>query len=146
MATKSKRPRRRQRRRNAPQTPPAQAEQTQAPPAAPAEQQPVASPPPGPVEQEPVESPPVEPGRPASVIRKGIYLSALIYVEGDLPAPDDFISPATNALKSVLGEALKDEHDGLSMTLKKVEVRNDIEQDDEEEEAKGEEQEEKFQF
>jgi hypothetical protein len=91
-----------------------------------------------------VDAAPSEQGKPANVIRKGIYLSALIYVEGDMPAPDDFISPATNALKSVLAEALKGEHDGLGMTLKKVEVRNDVEQEDEEAEGGG--QEEKFQF
>jgi hypothetical protein len=91
-----------------------------------------------------VEAAPTEQPKPANVIRKGIYLSALIYVEGDMPAPDDFISSATNALKSVLDEALKGEHDGLSMTLKKVEVRNDVEQEDEE--GKDSSGEEKFQF
>ena len=117
MATRSKQPRSKSSR--ADQTPPQQ-EQTQAPTAAPAAQT-----------------------KPANVIRKGIYLSALIYVEGDLPAADDFIAPATNALKSVLDEALKGEHGGLSMTLKKVEVRNDVEQDDEVGEKR---EEEKFQF
>ena len=138
MATRSKRSRRRRRRPNARQTPPTQPEQTQAPAtatAAPAEQAPVESPPP----------PPAEPAKPDNVIRKGIYLSALIYVEGDMPAPDDFISPTTKALTSVLDHALKGEHDGLSMTLKKVEVRNDIEQGDEEE-ANDSGKEEKFQF
>lgn len=91
-------------------------------------------------EPAPAEEPEAKP-----TIRKGIYLSALIYVEGDMPAPDDFIGPATNALKPVLEQALKGEHDGLSMALKKVEVRNDVEQ--EAEEGEGEEQpEEKFQF
>ena len=127
MATKSKHPRRKWRRPGAQPTP--QPEQAQAPAAAPAE-------------QAPVESAPAEQAKPSNVIRKGIYLSALIYVEGDMPAPEDFISPTTNALKSVLEDALKGEHDGLSMTLKKVEVRNDVEQDEEDE---GEVQE-KFQF
>jgi hypothetical protein len=71
-------------------------------------------------------------------------LSALIYIEGDMPAPDDFISPTTKALKSVMEQALEGEHGGLSMTLKKVEVQNDVEQDDEEAEDSGKE--EKFQF
>src|SRR4028118_844803 len=58
----------------------------------------------------------------SNTIRKGIYLSALIYIEGAMPAPDDFITPTTTALKSVLSDALKGEHDGLTMTLKKVEI------------------------
>ncbi|HVF98268.1 MAG TPA: hypothetical protein VND68_00385 [Chloroflexia bacterium] len=122
MATKNKHPRRKWRRPDAQAKPPPEREQAQAPAAAPAEQ-----------------------AQPSNVIRKGIYLSALVYLEGDMPAPDDFISPATKALKSALEEALKGEHDGLSMTLKKVEVRNDIEQDEEEEEE-GDGKEEKFQF
>ena len=128
MATKNKHPRRKWRRPGTEPTQPTQPEQAQAPAAA---------------EQEQVEAAPASEAKPSNVIRKGIYLSALIYVEGDMPAPDDFISPATKVLKSVLEDALKGEHDGLSMTLKKVEVRNDIEQD---EEAEGDGQEEKFQF
>lgn len=120
MATKSKHRRRKWRRPDAQPQPSAEQEQAQAPAAEPAEQ-----------------------AQPSNVIRKGIYLSALVYLEGDMPAPDDFISPAKKALKSVLEEALKGEHDGLSMTLKKVVVRNDIEQDEEEE---GDGEEEKFQF
>jgi hypothetical protein len=79
-----------------------------------------------------VEEPPV--------IRKGIYLSALIYVEGDQAAPDDFSALSTSTLKEALTEALMTERDGLSMKLKKVEVRNDVEVEDE---AEGSE---KFQF
>ncbi|HEY0072106.1 MAG TPA: hypothetical protein VGE04_19260 [Chloroflexia bacterium] len=133
MAIRSKHPRPKWRRPDADDTPPAQQEQAQAPAT-------------GPAEQKPVEAAPAEQPKPANVIRKGIYLSALIYVEGDVPAPDDFISPATNALKSVLAEALKGEHDGLGMTLKKVEVRNDVEQEDEEAEGGGQGGQEKFQF
>ena len=128
MATKSKHPRRKWRRPGAQPTPPPQQEQEQAPTAA---------------EQEHVDAAPASEAKPSNVIRKGIYLSALVYVEGDMPAPEDFISPTTKALKSVLEGALKGEHDGLSMTLKKVEVRNDVEQDEEDE---GEVREEKFQF
>lgn len=75
------------------------------------------------------------------VIRKAIYLSALIYVEGDQPAPEDFAKLALSALEGVLTGALEGEHDGLQMALRSVEVRNDIEED---EEDKAEEQ--KFQF
>ncbi len=132
MATRGK-PRRRKWRKSASEQPqPPKPEQEQAPPAPPAE-------------QKTAEPAPAEEAKPSNVIRKGIYLSALIYVEGDMPAPDDFISPTTKALKSVLDRALKGEHDGLSMTLKKVEVQNDVEQDDEEEANEGGE-EEKFQF
>ncbi len=131
MATKSKHPRRKWR-RPVEQPRPEHQEQAQA-------QAPDAEP----AEQKPGESAPAGQAKPTNVIRKGIYLSALVYVEGDMPAPDDFISPATKALESMLDEALKGEHDGLSMSLKKVEVRNDIEQEDDEE---GKGQEEKFQF
>jgi hypothetical protein len=131
MATRGK-PRRRKWRKSASEQPqPLKQEQEQALSAPPAEQK----------TEEPA---PAEEAKPANVIRKGIYLSALIYVEGDMPAPDDFISPTTKALKSVLDRALKGEHDGLSMTLKKVEVQNDVEQEDEEVEEG--DKEEKFQF
>ncbi|HYO50890.1 MAG TPA: hypothetical protein VEW94_13650 [Chloroflexia bacterium] len=75
-------------------------------------------------------------------IRKGIYLSALIYIEGDQPAPEDFAALTTSALKKRLASAFESEQDGLAMTLKKVEVVNDIEEED----AGDEFQEEKFQF
>src|SRR5437763_459394 len=63
----------------------------------------------------------------APTIRKGVYLSALVYVEGDMPAPQDFMSPATSALKEALSQAFKDNPGGFSMTLKKVEVQNNVE-------------------
>ena len=75
-------------------------------------------------------------------IRKGIYLSALIYIEGDQPAPEDFTALTTDALKKRLASAFEGEQDGLAMTLKKVEVVNDVE----EEHAEDKPQEEKFQF
>ncbi len=77
--------------------------------------------------------------QPAPTIRKGIYLSALIYIEGDQPAPEDFIALTTATLSRTLDQCLRGDHNGLSMALKRIEVRNDIEQD-------GEEQEERFQF
>ena len=78
--------------------------------------------------------------KPPPSIRKGIYLSALIYIEGDQPAPEDFAAWAKPALKQTLTAALEGNHNGLSMTLKKLEVQNDVEEDDE----NGDE--EKFQF
>jgi hypothetical protein len=75
-------------------------------------------------------------------IHKGVYLSALVYVEGDMPAPEDFTSTATSVLKEALGEASKSIPGGLSMSVKKVEVQNDVEQDDDNNQDK----EEKFQF
>jgi hypothetical protein len=76
-------------------------------------------------------------------IRKGIYLSALVYVEGDQAAFEDFTSTATSALKEALGETFKANPGSLSMTVKKVEVQNDVEQG---EDDSGDKEEEKFQF
>jgi len=73
------------------------------------------------------------------VIKKGIYLSALVYIEGEQAAPADFATTAMSALKEKLRAAFDGKGD-LEMTLKKVEVRNDIEEEDE---GEGEE---KFQF
>ncbi len=115
MATRSKTRRRKWRKTEAAPSPPAKEAKADAPP------------------EESAESKPTEEKKADKVIRKGIYLSALVYVEGEMPAPDDFMGPATKSLKSVLGEALKGEHSGLSMSLKKVVVRHDIEQDGEEE-------------
>lgn len=56
-------------------------------------------------------------------IRKGIYLSALVYIEGNQPAPEDFAAIASSVLKS----ALSSDHGDFSITLKKVEVQNNIE-------------------
>jgi len=74
-----------------------------------------------------------------ATIKKGIYLSALVYIEGEQAAPADFTTAATTALKEKLHAAFDAEGD-LRITLKKVEVRNDIEEKDEGE------REEKFQF
>src|SRR5215208_3857587 len=72
-------------------------------------------------------------------IKKGIYLSALIYVEGEQAAPADFDAVAIDALKKRLSRAIE-EGGELRMTVKKIEVKNDVE---EEEEKQGEG---KFQF
>ena len=77
---------------------------------------------PRPKEQEAEDSP--------ATIRKGIYLSALIYIEGDQAPASDFATPAKAALTNVLSKALKGKHGGLSMALKKIEVRNDVEDED----------------
>ncbi len=71
-------------------------------------------------------------------IKKGIYLSALIYIEGEQAAPADFDSTAIDALKKKLSTAFSIEGD-LRMTVKKIGVQNDVE----EEAGEGEE---KFQF
>ena len=78
-------------------------------------------------------------------IRKGIYLSALIFVEGEWPAARDFAGPAKSAVKGALSQAFEGAHDGLTIRLKELEVRNDVEEDGGEDagEPKGEE---KFQF
>jgi len=84
-------------------------------------------------------------------IRKGIYLSALIWVEGDWPAARDFMGPAKAAAKDALGRALEGEHDGLTLRLKGLEVRNDVEDDGDDGESESEaagkkEDKEKFEF
>jgi hypothetical protein len=61
-------------------------------------------------------------------IRKGIYLSALIYIEGEQAPAEDFSPVAKAALKDALGNA----PEGLSITLKKVEAKNDVEAEEEE--------------
>lgn len=76
-----------------------------------------------------------------TVIKKAIYLSALIYVEGEQAAPEDFAALTTAALKEKLKAALERDDSGLRMSLKKIEAQNDVEED----EAKGQ-GEEKFQF
>jgi hypothetical protein len=81
--------------------------------------------------------PPPPPGLPADYpregragIRKGIYLSALIYVEGERPPRADFTREAKAALKDALQDALANVDDDLSMTLKGITVQNNIEGDE----------------
>jgi hypothetical protein len=76
-------------------------------------------------------------------IRKGIYLSALIWVEGDWPAARDFAGPAKAAVRKAIEGAFEGEHDGLTLRLKKLEERTDIEENDGEGEQK---EEKKFEF
>jgi hypothetical protein len=76
-------------------------------------------------------------------IRKGIYLSALIWVEGDWPAARDFATPAKAAARDALENAFEGERDGLTLRLRKLEERTDVEEDYGEAET---EQEEKFEF
>lgn len=83
------------------------------------------------------------PATPKAVIRKGIYVSALVYIEGDMAPADNFANPATDALKAALNDALKGNRGNFTMTLKKVEVQNDVEQADD---AEGIPKEGKFQF
>jgi len=90
----------------------------------------------------PISDAPTPEEKSVPTIHKGVYLSALVYVEGDMPAPEDFTSTATSALKEALGEASKSIPGGLSMSVKKVEVQNDVEQ----EEGESGDKEEKFQF
>lgn len=62
-----------------------------------------------------------------ATIRKGVYLSALIYVEGDQAPADDFVAAA----KAALSEALSTKtSSGYTITLKKAQAQNDVEQDD----------------
>jgi hypothetical protein len=90
----------------------------------------------------------VDAGQPATdTIKKGVYLSALIYVEGNQPPAEDFNSLSISALKKNLNQFFATPHDGLTMTLKSVDVQNDVEADDGESgSAGGSKKEEKFQF
>jgi hypothetical protein len=72
-----------------------------------------------------------------ATIRKGVYLSALIYVEGDQAPAEDFNGLTTSTLKKILGDLFSTPHDGLTFALKVVNVKNNVEDEDLEE---------KFQF
>jgi hypothetical protein len=63
-------------------------------------------------------------------IRKGIYFSALIYVEGEQAPADNFDTPALEALRKALETVLKGEHGGLEMSLKRLQIENSVESDD----------------
>lgn len=56
-------------------------------------------------------------------MKKGIYLSALIYVEGMQAPADDFASFA----KSAVTGAVAGNHDGVTITLKNLHVENNVE-------------------
>ena len=66
-----------------------------------------------------------------STIRKGVYLSALIYVEGDQAPADDFNKLTTTTLKKALSACFAAPQDGLTMTLKSVNVKNNVEDEGE---------------
>ncbi len=86
--------------------------------------------------------PPPPPGLPASyprqgrpTIRKGVYLSALIYVEGDRPPAQDFTREAKAALQQALAAALGDTPDGLTMSLKRIKTQNNVEDEEPDDEG-----------
>jgi hypothetical protein len=86
-------------------------------------------------------------------MRKGIYLSALIYIEGDQAPAENFAALSKDALKRALDGCLTGSHNDLTMSLKQISVQNDIEDventDGGDEPAAGKEagkQEEKFEF
>ncbi|MGA7733084.1 MAG: hypothetical protein WCD37_17640 [Chloroflexia bacterium] len=84
-------------------------------------------------------------GRPT--IRKGIYLSALIYVEGDRPPAQNFTREAKNALRKILEEAFANASGDLTMTLKRIRVQNNVEDEEPNNpNANASTQEEKFDF
>jgi hypothetical protein len=82
-------------------------------------------------------------------MHKGVYLSALIYIEGYQPAQEDFAALATSALKKALGACLGDLQDKMTATLKSIDVRNNAEDEEDSGEHKsgaGTNKDEKFQF
>jgi hypothetical protein len=56
-------------------------------------------------------------------MKKGIYLAVLVYIEGMQAPANDFAALA----KSALADALSGEHNGLTFTLKKSHVENNVE-------------------
>jgi hypothetical protein len=54
-------------------------------------------------------------------------------VEGEQAPADDFNKLATSALKKELGDCFASAHDGLTMSLKSVNVKNNVQDEDLEE-------------
>jgi hypothetical protein len=75
-------------------------------------------------------STPSEPEDSPATIRKGIYLSTLIYVEGDQAPAEDFAAAAKRALQEAISGAQESVPGGLRITVKSVRVQNDVEEDD----------------
>jgi hypothetical protein len=65
------------------------------------------------------------------MMHKGVYLSALIYVEGYQAPAGNFNDLTLSALKKNLGEYFTKPRDGLTMTLKSVNVKNNVEDEGE---------------
>ena len=77
--------------------------------------------------------PPPPPSLPANyptqgkpTLRKGVYLSALIYVEGERAPAQDFASEA----KAELKKALADPPGDLTITIKRLTVKNNVEDEE----------------
>ena len=75
------------------------------------------------------QSPPADAAKEAAptTMRKGVYLSALIYVEGDQAPANDFTAAAKSALSDALAKCAPS---GYTITIKKAQAQNDVEQDD----------------
>ncbi len=82
---------------------------------------------------------------PAS-IRKGIYLSALIYIEGEQAPAANFNALAKAALTDRLAGKNSPEYAGLAMTLKKAEEQTDVAGDSGEGESGKSKKGDKFEF
>ena len=71
---------------------------------------------------------PEEQSKDYSTIRKGIYLSALIYIEGNQAPAANFSAVAKSALKARL---MSDSgQDGLTVSLRKIEEQTNMEEKD----------------
>jgi hypothetical protein len=68
----------------------------------------------------------------AAPIRKGVYFAALIYVEGEQAPADNFDAPAEAAVRKALNGAFEGNYEGLELSLKRLEIENSVESDDEE--------------
>ena len=85
-----------------------------------------------PAQQAPEQSPSADSAADAAkeapaTMRKGVYLSALIYVEGDQAPADDFTAAAKSAVSDALAKCAPS---GYTITLKKAQAQNDVEEDD----------------
>lgn len=80
-----------------------------------------------------------------AIIRKGIYLSALIYIEGEQAPDENFNELAKAALKDKMAGDNNPEYARLTIILKRVEEQTDVEED-EDETGNGAEKGDQFEF
>jgi hypothetical protein len=63
-------------------------------------------------------------------MKKGVYISALIYAEGYAAPTEDFNKSTIAIVKKLIGDCLDAPQDAVTLSLKSVDVQNDVEQDD----------------
>lgn len=88
-------------------------------------QTPASPAPPAPPAPAPAQNQGQNTGDQPQAMKKGVYLSALVYIEGMQAPADDFAALA----KKTLSDALSGDHNGLTITLKNSHVENNVEDD-----------------